>query len=426
MAGHNGDQLMKRFLVPSLLALGLASVALPASAVEGTLDGVVYSLPEDTGFFTPADLITEPENLQSVVDEQRRVIPFDGSMIEFMSTPLTADAAKRGQSVVLVRESAPQSEGRIAIMNASKGVTFENGVAKVDVAKLKEPAPGMRAYVVQTGLGFAPEVVATCQHDKFAKGERCSIQLPRPERRKLAWTGVQLTEFDPKVMRLEIVDLIEKTLPVEADRFRKGEPIPAPTIPDIALASALGGMLDGVVYAAPAGSVFRGKDSNLVKDTDLQASVDALRKDVGPDKRLTLFTTYPIPSAGQPREAILEVIRLPNPVIEASRFPVGTCEGIKAHADVKCLDMAAVKDDEVLPGVRGFRVSTGLPFAKEAYVQCVDDFDDKDCEVQVLRPNDILMEWTRVSLNDTDAGSVRARVRKLISDALPQEAAKAR
>ena len=429
---------MKKSLAPALMAAFLTSATVPASAAEGMLDGIVYSLPEDTGFITPAGSVTEHDSLQAVVDEQRRVVPADKSMIEFSIAPLSADAAKRGMDIVLVREAAPPTEGMLALRGAMEGARFEEGIAKLDSAKLlgQAPgtrtyavllgqAPGTRTYAVQTGLAFAPEVIATCAIDMFTKGDRCTVRLERPERRKLSWTGVRLTEFDPRVMRHEIAELIEKTLPVEAEKSREGEPASVPTASSVSYTPALEGTVDGTVYAAPAGSVFRRKGGDMLMSDGLQAAVDERRMGADPDRPLVLFTTHPVPWGGRDRQSVLEVSALPASFKDATDLPEMTCAGVKPAAGVSCLDTATVRDIEAMPGARSYRVSTGLPFAKNAYVLCVDEMDGRECEVKVRRDR-IMMSWSRVIMDDGDAGTVRNRVRALVSEALPREAAKAK
>jgi len=425
MTGLVGDQFMTKSLAPALMAAFLASATVPAAAVEGTLDGVVYSLPEETGFSTVGVVFVEPDKLQETVDEHRRAVPAEDPLIVFMSIPRTAAAADRALNVVLMRDPAVPSEGMLVVQKLREGAVYEDGVAKLDVTKFKSPAPGQRSYAIQTGLGFAPDVIASCAQDRFDKRESCSVTLPRPNGHRLAWPGVRLTEFDPRVMRHEIRDLIEKTLPVEAAKARDGEEITA-RAPGTQQVAALEGTLDGVTYAAPAGSLFLDRELRLLKSADLQAGVDAVRKDAAEDREITLFSTRPVSRAGRAEETILSATRLADPDERDVDVRHQACEGIKPHPDVACLDMTAVKDEEAKPGLRGYGVKTGLAFAEKASVLCIDSVGGRECEIQVLRPERILLEWKMVSLDDADAPAMRDRVRKLISDALPLEAAKAK
>jgi len=325
--------------------------------------------------------------------------------------------------VVLMRDSAVPTEGMLVVQKLREGAVYEDGVAKLDVTKFKSPAPGQRSYAIQTGLGFAPDVIASCALDRFDKRESCSVTLPRPNGHRLAWPGVRLTEFDPRVMRHEIRELIEKTLPVEAAKARDGEEITA-RAPGTQQVAPLEGTLDGVTYAAPAGSLFLDRELRLLKSADLQAGVDAVRKDAAEDREITLFSTRPVSRAARAEETVMTATRLAASDDREIDVREQACEGTKPHPDVTCLDVADQKDEEAKPDLRGFRIKTGLPFAADAYVSCIDEIGGRKCGIQVRRPERVVLEWEHVSLDDADAPAMRERVRKLISDALPREAAK--
>jgi len=226
---------LRQILFPAALALSIASSAVAATAVEGTLDGVVYALPEDSRFELHTMHLPEPDQLQAKVDEIRKKAPSGSLLILFRSRPNSKDVArvlsptapkvtpKLETVLTLFRDPAAVPDFRLAIDKAIKEATFRDGVAKLAVNKPGTDKPLFaRSYAIQTGLGFAPEADAHC--DDQPAGTRCFVDMARPGRLRLRWTSLILDETSPQAVRAHVRELIAKALPVEMEKERKKTP----------------------------------------------------------------------------------------------------------------------------------------------------------------------------------------------------------
>jgi len=221
---------LRQILFPAALALSLASMAVSAAAVEGTLDGVVYSLPEDSKFELQTLHLPEPDKLQEKVEEIRKKASPDGLLVLFRSRPISKDAprtlsatpvrkpAQKLETVLtLFRDPVAPPDYRVAIDTAIKGASFRDGVAKLEVKKPGSNDPLFaRSYAIRTGHGFAPEADAHC--DDTPKGTRCFVDVARPNRLRLRWTSLIVDEASPLTVKAHVRDLIAKALPVEMEK----------------------------------------------------------------------------------------------------------------------------------------------------------------------------------------------------------------
>jgi len=225
---------MKRFIVPAAVALSMVSTAMPASAVEGTLDGVVYSLPEGSRFELQTLHLPEPDKLQEKVDELRAKAPPDSLLILFRSRPFAKDApltlsptptkpkgTPKAQPILsLFREPTKLADYRIAIDRAVKDASFRDGVAKITVKEpVSDKAMFARSYAVRTGLVFAPDADVHC--NDLSVGTRCFVEVARPGRLRLRWNSIVIDETSPQAVKSHVRDLIAKALPVEMEKEAK-------------------------------------------------------------------------------------------------------------------------------------------------------------------------------------------------------------
>jgi len=117
---------------------------------------------------------------------------------------------------------------------------------------------------------------------------------------------------------------------------------------------------------------------------------------------------------------VLIATRMPARKTEAMRAVEAAREAAVFQGDVGRFDV----DGGVAPGLAGHVVRTGLGFAPEALVLCGKD-DEKECEVILMRPGNILLTWIGAVDGDEAPEAMRETVRGLIKAALPREAAKA-
>jgi len=226
---------LRKLLIPAALALSIVSMAAPATAVEGTLDGIVYALPDDSKFELHTMHLPEPDQLQARVDEIRDKVPSGSLLILFRSRPNSKDlprtlsptapkvTPKLETVLTLFRDPAAVPDFRASIDKAIKDAVYRDGVAKLVVNKPGTDKPMFaRSYAIKTGLGFAPEADAHC--DDQPAGVRCFVDVARPGRLRLRWTSLILDETSPQAVRAHVRELIAKALPVEMEKEKKKTP----------------------------------------------------------------------------------------------------------------------------------------------------------------------------------------------------------
>jgi hypothetical protein len=405
-------------LLPALLALSISAPAL--AATEAILDGIRLVLPEGSGMVLFGSPNATSDDLQAYADDLRRVVPPEEPMILFQSSPLDVDALRIGDFMTLFRLSEPMHRSTVAAWKGVDEATYIDGMARIDVSKLDGTDPGVRAYGFETGLKLAPKVYTVCYTND--KGDACNVNMRWQDRYLLSWTGVKLNETDTKAMREGVVGLIERAIPDEVAKDRRGEATQSPAVSaDHRPITEV--TLDGVVYAAPAGSILLDSDLRFMKASEAQARADLAKGKYAPDEEVTLFSTSPVTRASREAQVTLQVTWDSNPPQVLSVNKEIPCKDGEIHPDVICRDI----NEHIATGAdsesRAFTVYTGLPFATEATVLCMGDPDDGYCEFAVRRPDRIIMSWSSYRV-DTNGPALRKTARKLILKTLPREAAR--
>jgi len=407
---------LRTSLIPALLALSISAPAM--AATQATLDGITYVLPEGTGLFLYGAPNSTLDDLQSYADELRQIVPPEEPLLVFQSTPLDVDAFRKGAFMTLLRFAEPMHRSAAAAWKAVDEATYIAGIARVDVSKLDGTDLDVRTYGFETGLKLAPKVYTICYTND--KGDACNVNMRWQNRYLLSWTGVKLNETDTKAMHEEVVGLIERAIPDEVVKDRKGVATlsPAKSFDHRPITEVT---LDGVVYATPPGSILLDSDLRIMKASEAQARADKAKGKYGPDEEVTLLHTSPVTKASRESQLSLDITWDSNPPQVLTFDKAVPCNDGEPHPDVICRDINEHVDADDDSQSRAFTVHTGLPFAKEATVVCMGDPDDGYCEFVVRRPNRIIMSWSAYGV-DTKGHALRETARKLILDALPREA----
>jgi hypothetical protein len=185
--------------------MALTSAAL---ALEVTLDGNVFVAPEGSRLYVEDADFVDPDRVQAEVDRLREKTPPAESLQLFLVW--RPDEKLGFMALMRVRETLSLVQRRR--IDVREGVAFADGVGRVgDDVVMQQFGPGVRIYVVQTGLGHVPIADVFCGSQNGV--EACSVLADLPDRYQLVWARQKLDEEDLPRMHASVRKLLEDALP---------------------------------------------------------------------------------------------------------------------------------------------------------------------------------------------------------------------